>query len=169
MHCCISILLFTPVQIAENDLIWPFRVFYYIMPFSYYLHAQMYNVLIDSTWSPCDTPETSPVCVSPPTGPNVLQGIGLSYPLIDVKDTYWEDLGIIVAIAIVYKLLYIAGVYLKSSRSAKVHGNEKAVRAAGVTTSDRIPESLPLPETAALERAQVMKEQIPVEEDEASC
>jgi len=54
----------------------------------------------------------------------VLGGIGLSYPLIEAKDTYWQDFGVMVAIAVFYKILYVVGVYVKSSRMAKVHPNK---------------------------------------------
>jgi len=119
--------LFGGFLISEDDLPWPFRAFYYFMPFSYYLRSQMFNLLIDTTWSEC-SPENnvqqSPVCVMPNTGESVLGGIGLSYPQIEAKDTYWQDFGVMVAIAVFYKILYIVGVYVKSSRTAKVHPNK---------------------------------------------
>ena len=119
--------LFGGFLISEDDLPWPFRAFYYFMPFSYYLRAQMYNLLIDTTWNFCDPANNvnqSPVCVPSTTGEAVLQGIGLSYPVIEATDTYWEDFGVMIAIAIAYKVLYIVGVYVKGSRTAKVHPNE---------------------------------------------
>lgn len=119
--------LFGGFLLAEDDIPWPFRCFYYFMPFSYYLRSQMYNLLIDTTWSECD-PENnfqqSPVCVTPNTGEAVLGGIGLSYPLIEAKDTYWQDFGVMAAIAVFYKIIYVVGVYVKSARTAKVHPNE---------------------------------------------
>jgi len=118
--------LFGGFLISEDNLPWPFRLFYYFMPFAYYLRSQMYNYLIDTTWNYCDAgnPNQSPVCVQSTTGEAVLGGIGLSYPLITAEDNYWGDLGIMIAVAIAYKILYIAGVYIKGSKTAKVFPNE---------------------------------------------
>lgn len=74
----------------------------------------------------CDSldPTTSPVCVSPPTGGNVLDGIGLSYPVVENKDQVAQDIGILVAIGAVYKIFYIIGVTMKMNKSAKIQPNE---------------------------------------------
>lgn len=107
-------------------LILPFLVSYF-MPYSYYLHAQMQNTLIDTTWNVCDplnNYEQSPVCVMSNTGAAVLEGIGLSYPLINSEDTYWKDFGILLAIAMAFKLMYVLGVFVKSGKVATIYPTE---------------------------------------------
>lgn len=118
--------LFSGFLIAEQDLIWPFRAFYYIMPFSYYLRSTMYAYLIDTTWNECDPSnnyENSAVCVTPPTGANVLGGIHLAYPVIEAKDTFADDIGVIIAVSLFFKFFYVIGVYVKTSKSAKIYPN----------------------------------------------
>ena len=86
----------------------------------------MYNYLIDANWTPCDPNNNvlnSAVCLPNPTGKAVLEGIHLAYPVIQAKDTYWQDFGVMVAIALFYKILFFIGVYAKTSRTAKFHPN----------------------------------------------
>jgi hypothetical protein len=118
--------LFSGFLISEHDLVWPFRAFYYITPFSYYIRSVVYVYLIDTTWSECDPNnnyENSAVCVTPPSGKNVLGGIHLVYPVIEAKDTFAEDIGVIIVIALFYKIFYVVGVYVKTSKSAKTCPN----------------------------------------------
>ena len=118
--------LFSGFLISVDDLVWPFKLFYYIMPFSYYIRSQMYNYLIDTTWSQCDpnnNVENSAVCVTPPTGENVLGSIHLAFPVIEAKDTYARDIGVLLALALFYKVVYIVGVYVKTSTTATIYPN----------------------------------------------
>lgn len=113
--------LFSGFVIGVDDLVYPFKIFYYIFPFSYYIRSQMYNWLIDSTWVPCypdDNTLNSPICQPNPTGASILEAIGLSYPVIQAEDTYWQDVGTLIALALVFKVAYVIGVYLKTSKSA---------------------------------------------------
>jgi hypothetical protein len=116
--------LFAGFLIPLRDMFWPFELFYYIMPFSYYVRSSMYNFLENTTWSLCDPDdpaqvEASAVCVSPPTGKNVLGGLSLVYPVIDTDDTIWQDIGCLLAIAVVYKVIYVIGVVVKARKVTK--------------------------------------------------
>jgi hypothetical protein len=113
--------LFSGFLISVDDLVYPFKIFYYVFPFSYYIRSQLYNLLIDSKWEPCDplnNISNSPVCELNPTGDNILRAIGLSYPVIEAKDTYWQDLATLVALAVAFKLAYVAGVYMSTSKAS---------------------------------------------------
>lgn len=116
--------LFSGFLISVDDLVYPFKIFYYIFPFSYYIRSQMYNLLIDSTWVPCDPANNvanSAVCEPYPTGAKILEAIGLSFPVIQAEDTYWQDFGTIIALALVFKIAYVIGVYITTSRVSKFH------------------------------------------------
>lgn len=133
--------LFSGFLISVDDLVWPFKIFYYIMPFSYYIRSQLYNYLIDTTWSQCDpnnNVDNSAIC-GPPTGESVLEGIHLSYPVIEAKDTYVQDIAIVIAIALFYKFLYVVGVYVKTSKTTKFQPNSDYKPAARTTTAAVIP------------------------------
>ena len=151
--------LFGGFLIPLRNMFWPFELFYYIMPFSYYIRAQMYTLLSDTTWSECDPEnnvDNSPVCVAPPTGKNVLDGIGLSYPVVESNDTFWEDFGVMVAIGLFYRILYVIGVYVKSSQTAKVHPTEYYEKAMASKVED------PVASAPSLSRMPVDYEQDPV-------
>lgn len=115
--------LFAGFLIPLRDMFWPFELFYYIMPYSYYVRSQMYNLLHETTWEPCNTVENpdEPVCVTPPTGTNVLGALTGVYAVIEDEDRVVQDLGTILAIAVFWKMTYIAGVIYKSSQVSKIH------------------------------------------------
>lgn len=116
--------LFGGFLIPQRDMFYPFEAFYHIMPFSYYIRAQMYNFLADVTFDdtcdPNNNVERSPVCVNSTEGVEVLEGIGKAYPVVEASDTYVEDLAVLVALAVFYKLLFFAGCYVKGSRVSKI-------------------------------------------------
>jgi hypothetical protein len=115
--------LFAGFLIPLRDMYWPFELFYYIMPYGYYLRSSMYNFLQDTTWDACDpgTNTESAVCVTPPDGKEVLGGINLVYAIVDNEDTIAKDIGILLAIAFVYKFLYIVGVFYKTTKVASIN------------------------------------------------
>jgi hypothetical protein len=115
--------LFAGFLIPLRDMFWPFELFYYIMPFSYYVRSAMYNFLAETTWDTCDTDANteSAVCVTPPDGKKVLEGINLVYGIVENNDTVVQDIGIMIAIAFAYKILYIIGVVYKTTRVSKIH------------------------------------------------
>ena len=120
--------LFSGFLISVDDLVYPFKIFYYIFPFSYYIRSQMYNLLIDSTWVPCDPANNvsnSAVCEPYPTGAKILEAIGLSFPVIQAEDTYWQDFGTTIALALVFKIAYVIGVYLTTSKASKFHASSE--------------------------------------------
>jgi ABC-2 type transporter len=137
--------LFSGFLISVDDLVYPFKIFYYIFPFSYYIRSQLYNLLIDTTWVPCDPTNNvlnSAVCEPSPTGAKILQAIGLSFPVIQAKDTFWQDFGTLIALAVVFKIAYVIGVYRSTSKvttfhaSAEYRPTKKPVQPVRTSTSD---------------------------------
>lgn len=116
--------LFAGFLIPLDDMYWPFKLFYYIMPYQYYIRSVVYAIFIDADWSECDPAESenSPVCVQADggevTGADVLDGLGKIYPLITSEKRYAQDFGILVAVAVFYKIMYVIGIYYKTSRVA---------------------------------------------------
>jgi hypothetical protein len=143
--------LFSGFLISVDDLVYPFKIFYYIFPFSYYIRSQMYNLLIDTTWVPCDPANNtanSPVCEPFPSGAKILDGIGLSFPVINSENTYWQDIATIIALALVFKIGYIVGVYLTTSKVSKFHASSEYTPTLKPAKSSTVAEKPP-PEEAA--------------------
>lgn len=94
--------LFAGFLIPLRDMYWPFKLFYYIMPYQYYVRSVVYAIFIDADWSECDpaNSDESAVCVQADdgaevTGEDVLDGLGVIYPLIESEKNYAQDFGII--------------------------------------------------------------------------
>lgn len=85
--------------------------------------SQLYNTLHDTAWSACDKEQNpfAPICVTPPNGGEVLEALSGIYPVVENKDQVVQDIGIMLAIAVFWKLTYIAGVLYKSSLVSKIH------------------------------------------------
>jgi ABC-type multidrug transport system ATPase subunit len=113
--------LFAGFLISKDDLFWPFTLFYYIMPYAYYLRSSMYNYLKDTTFDSCEPGTSAGVCVQSTSGSDVLGGINLVYNVVENEDTISADIATLIGIAIFYKILYIIGVVYKSSRVTTIH------------------------------------------------
>ena len=85
--------------------------------------SQFYNTIHDTTWETCDPAQNpfAPVCENPPTGGNILEAVSSVYALVKNEDNVVQDIGTVIAIAVFWKLTYVAGVIYKSSRVSKIH------------------------------------------------
>jgi Ni/Fe-hydrogenase subunit HybB-like protein len=115
--------LFGGFLIALRDLYWPFKLFYYIMPFSYYVRSSTYVLFEHMTFEPCTDSKTSAVCVDSTSGLDVLDDLGRVVGLYSADDQVVFDLGMLIVIGVFYKLWYIVGVLYKTSVVAKIHDN----------------------------------------------
>jgi hypothetical protein len=101
--------LFGGFLISEDTLIWPFRLFFYIMPFGPCLRSVMYVTISESDWSGSGL-----------TTDEVFRRLNAVYPLIENEDRVAKDIGILVAIGLVYKLMYIAAVLVNTRKVAHI-------------------------------------------------
>ena len=99
--------LFGGFLISEDSLIWPFRFFFYIMPFGPYLRSTMYVTISESDWSDATTKE-------------VFEELHDVYPLIEDENRVAQDIGILVAIGCFYKILYIVAIFVKTKKVAHI-------------------------------------------------
>ena len=109
MNFWFAALLFGGYLVGEDTLYWPFKLFFYIMPFGYYLRSTMYVTISESDWSG-----------SGYTTDEIFEELHTIYPLIENKDRVVGDIGILVAIACFYKILYIVAIYVKTSKVANI-------------------------------------------------
>ena len=83
-----------------------------------------YHIFIDVDWETCDPRNAiSAICVDlsqypfQKSGALVLNAMSLIYPSITAEDNRWENLALLLFMALAYKSLYIGYVFYKSSRA----------------------------------------------------
>lgn len=131
--------LFGGFMIPLRDLYWPFEVFYYIMPYSYYIRSYMFQYFSASEFANCNPAEAlnQAVCVEATTpfreriratdydadarvpGKLVLGQLSNVFPLLSTEDETVKDFAIIIAVGLFFKIIYIAGVLMKTSKVSK--------------------------------------------------
>ena len=129
MNMWFSSFLFAGVMVPEEDVIWPFRAFTYMLPLRWALTSMALVDFRDTTFGGA-VPDDSPKGFSCPemsdssratcygyAGVDVLETIGETYKSITSKNTVARDVAIIVLIALVFKLQYIALLFIKTKAS----------------------------------------------------
>ena len=110
--------LFAGVMVPEADVVWPFRTMCYISPLKYFLKSAMYTDLSETTFSGAVVDLSDPrgfhcTGTNPELGcygyygKQVLDSVGVTYRSISSKDTYAEDVLIILAIGMFFKFASI--------------------------------------------------------------
>jgi hypothetical protein len=81
----------------------------------------VYSIFIYAEWVPCvDSSSPGAVCVNSSSGKDVLEALGVIFPVIDSNNTNGFDIGIMIAIAMFWKILSIIFILIKSSRVALI-------------------------------------------------
>jgi hypothetical protein len=119
MNVWFASFLFGGFLIPFRDLYWPFTFFYYIMPFSYYVRSSMYEQFVATTFEPCVNLLASAVCTPTTDGSDVLDAMNRVIPLISSDNKTLQDIAALAAIGLFYKLLYVIGVFYKTSQFTK--------------------------------------------------
>lgn len=96
------------------------QAFHYVLPFGYYLRSTIYTIFIDADWEACTDPFTSSVCVPSTDGKDVLDGLGVIFPVIESENRVGTDLIIVLAIALFFKLATIAAIIVRTKRVAPI-------------------------------------------------
>lgn len=114
--------LFGGFLLPPDDLFWPLKVFYYALPFNYYIRTMVHTVIPDQEFDPCDptTNLASPVCVESGEGEDVVKALETLFPVIANPSTATDMVALFIII-IVFKSLYIAGVYSKAHEKQKMY------------------------------------------------
>merc|ERR1712226_807472 len=106
--------LFAGFLISEKDLVWPFKLFYYIMPMKYSVRGTFYQDMIDSKYKACNMTEPPPLCYGQ-DGKDVLDRVSYILPVYSSEDTFAEDIGLLYVILAVLKALYFVLLIVKTS------------------------------------------------------
>ena len=122
-----SAFLFGGFLIPDEDVVWPFRAFTYILPLKYTIRALVYNEFIDSTYDACDGSEN--FCYNSngngleTEGKEVLSSLNQIFPLFDADDQRPFDIGILLAISAVLKLCYICCKWYFVNKASTIKDN----------------------------------------------
>ena len=122
MNFWFACFLFSGNFLDSTILYYPFELFYHILPFSYYLRSAAYINMHDATWDNCTGGIESgqAVCVASGDPLEVLDGLSTVYSVVDSENHVARDMGIILAIAVFFKVMYVFGVAVKTSRVANI-------------------------------------------------
>lgn len=112
--------LFAGFLIPLRDMYWPFELFYYILPFGYWVRSHVYTILIDAQFAPCFDPLTSAVCSPTGIGSEVLDGLGRVFPLISSENMIVRDILTLLALALLFKITSITLIILKTRKVANI-------------------------------------------------
>ena len=133
MNLWFASFLFCGIMVPEADVPWPMKLFNYILPLKYFLKSAMHTDLHQTTFSGAILDAEDPRGFSCPRnvtldgavdavkekaseshnslacygfyGDQVLDSLGVTYRSIKSKDTYAEDILIILAIGIFFKIM----------------------------------------------------------------
>jgi hypothetical protein len=90
-----------------------------VLPYRYYVRSFIYCVFINVKWDPCiENVVNSPVCVDSTSGKDVLQALSRVFAVVEAEDTMWNDVGILLAMAIIWKILKVVIAMMKLSKVA---------------------------------------------------
>lgn len=113
--------LFCGNFLDQETLYYPFEAFYHILPFSYYMRSSTYITLHDAPWNNCTTGVASQaVCVADGDPIEVLDQLSNVYGVVDSEDSVGRDMAVIFAIGLVFKILFVAGVIVKTRKVAEI-------------------------------------------------
>ena len=113
--------LFSGNFLDQKTLYYPFELFYHILPFSYYLRSATYLTLHDADWNNCTLDAVrQAVCVEDGDPTEVLEQLTNVFGVVDSENTLATDIGVILALGLFFKLLFVLGVVVKTRRVADI-------------------------------------------------
>lgn len=117
-------------MIPERDLIWPFKLFYQVTPFSYFIRSCIYEQFSDATFQPCPEAGLSVACTSESSsGIEVLKELGKVTDVFSTTSTTLVDISVLFAIGAFLKIMYILGVVHATTKTIAITSNRKQTMA----------------------------------------
>lgn len=141
--------LFAGVMVPEDQVIWPFRVFFYIMPLKWSISSNAYLDAIDAEYegatlcpegmendSDClyhftDAGEkiypgwscganTTPQSCYGRTGTQILDSLGENYDVVSSENHLLMNFGVVISIGLAFQAIYMILASMKSSAASKI-------------------------------------------------
>jgi hypothetical protein len=152
-------------MVAQDDVIWPFKVFTYILPLNWGLRSMMFLEFNDATFSGAElcTESVAEGCLHHLTdsgeeiqpgwrcddsvsilqctgrnGDQVLDSLGYNYQSISSEDTVGSDIGICLAIAVVTKICYVFLFRYNCMKSTQLHGADEGKKGSSAVWQERV-------------------------------
>lgn len=160
--------LFNGFLIAKEDLYIPFNVFYYILPQGFYLRSLLYLVFVKKKWEPCTDISFSAVCLNTTDGKEVLGALSLTFPIIRVEDSYFIDLGSLLGLALVWKLIGILVMLIKTKNVSSIVNETKPLASIPRALVESIPKLMDI-DISGSEVSKAPKSVDQRKENEISC
>ena len=97
------------------------------MPFNYFVRSAIYEVTIPATFESCIEGTDSAICLQEATpgdgvpGAEILTAFEQVMPIANAEDNTVRDILILIAIGMVYKILYTIGVIYKTRQVTQIH------------------------------------------------
>lgn len=121
-----SAFLYGGFLIPGDDMVWPLKVFYYILPIKYSVRSMVWAEYHQSTWDACKgsaTPGTyqsnGELCYGK-DGKDVLETLNSIFPLFSAENEVLGDIMFCICIAVVFKIIYCVMLIQKSKASSKL-------------------------------------------------
>ena len=109
-----SAFLYGGFLIPGEDMIWPLKIFFYIMPMKYTVRTMVYTDYIHSEYDSCDKKAyRNEICFGQ-DGDEVLDTLTNVFPLITSKSYSAEDIMVLLVMALIYKFFYVVILFTKS-------------------------------------------------------
>jgi len=121
-----SAFLYGGFLIPGDDMVWPLKVFYYILPLKYSVRSMVWAEYHQSEWQKCKD-DASPgtyqsngeLCYGR-DGKDVLETLNSIFPLFSSDNQVTGDVMFCICIAVVFKIIYCVLLVHKSKASSKV-------------------------------------------------
>lgn len=112
--------LFGGTVIAEEDTVWPFKFFTYIVPLRYIARSMIFAEFKDATYDACSGSDCLVVSATEVSGRSILDALHPFFSLCKNSDRIAHDLGILVLIGTVLKVCYIGLFYYRVHQTATI-------------------------------------------------
>jgi len=116
----IAAFLFSGLFYPLEDLLPFVKPLYYATPFSYYIRSMFYLLFSGVTFDSCKSEFTplEPICVESGSGSDVIDALNKILPLFENKDSFMNDIGVLVVMLVIFKALFILGIILKGRNTS---------------------------------------------------
>lgn len=116
--------LFGGALVRRDDVPWPLRIFSYVAPYGYASRSMIHSEYMHHTFEGAvrngdgsySCPNTLQTGCYGITGPEVLNSLSNIVYNISAENTFWSDLGLLLGIALFFKLLFIIMAYYRCFR-----------------------------------------------------
>ena len=117
--------VFSGWLIRAEDIIWPLRVFAYILPLRFTLRSMIYLEFIDSEYEPCDFSSDAvcygnPSVLGPQDGADVLDKIGEILGPFSSKNTLVLDILMPLALGVGFKIVHAVLLIVRARKASTV-------------------------------------------------